>query len=188
MGPAHDGMLYAADLNGDLNPDLVNLFNAAGTFSGDLSYRQGNGNGTFDAENQIDSPSAVDVEFRDLNLDSRTDLVVPEYFPSGEVNVYMASNGYKNCTGVTSASLTAKICGPVSNADVTSPVAVTAAGNSPIGVQRLEVWVDGKKVYQKLGDQMNKKITVTAGKHRLTVVAVDKYVGTASTTEYVNVQ
>ena len=188
MGPAHDGLLFAADLNGDLSPDLVNLFNAAGVFSGDLSYRLGNGNGTFGAENQIDSPSAVDVEFRDLNLDSRTDLVVPEYFPSGEVNVYLASNGYKNCTGASSASLNAKICTPANSATVSSPVLITAAGNSPVGVKRLEVWVDGKKVYQKLGDQMNKRIAMSAGTHRLVVVAVDKYTGSSSKVETINVQ
>ncbi|ABF41275.1 Integrin-like protein [Candidatus Koribacter versatilis Ellin345] len=188
MGPAHDGTLFAVDLDGDLNPDLVNLFNAAGVYSGDLSYRAGKGNGTFGDELSIDSPSAIDVQFRDLNLDSRTDVVVPEYFPSSEVNVYLATSGYKNCTGANSAALHAKVCAPANNATVSSPVLITAAGNSPIGVQRLEVWVDGKKVYQKLGDQMNKRIPMTTGRHRVAVVAVDKYIGTSSTVEYVNVQ
>ncbi len=188
MGPAHDGMLFAADLNGDLTPDLVNLFNAAGVYSGDLSYRAGNGNGTFGNEVMVDSPSATEVKFRDLNLDSRQDIVLPEYFSDSEVVVELATSGFKNCSGTSSASLRSKICAPANNATVSSPVLVTAAGNSPIGVQRLEIWVDGKKVYQKLGDQLNKRITLSAGQHRLVVVAVDKYVGTASTVETVNVK
>jgi hypothetical protein len=100
----------------------------------------------------------------------------------------MQTAGYKTCPGVGSATLHAKICAPANNANVSTSFLVTAGGNSPVGVQRLEVWVDGKKVYEKLGDQLNKKLTLTTGKHRLAVVAVDKYVGTSSTVEYVNVQ
>ncbi len=189
MGPAHAGILFAADLNEDLTPDLVNLFNAAGVFSGDLSYRPGKGNGTFGNEVSVDSPSATDVQFRDLNLDSRQDIVLPEYFPAPpEMVVELAASGSKNCAGASSASLKAKICAPANGATVSSPVLVTAAGNSPIGVQRLEIWVDGKKAYVKLGDQLNKSITLSAGQHRLVVVAVDKYVGTSSTVENVTVK
>jgi hypothetical protein len=189
MGPAHDGMLFAADLNGDLTPDLVNLFDAAGVFSGDLSYRAGSGNGTFGTEQMIDSPSATEVQFRDLNLDSRQDIVLPEYFPDPpQMVVELRTSGFKNCSGTSSASLKSKICAPANNATVSSPLLVTAAGNSPVGVQRLEIWVDGKKVYQKLGDQLNKRITLSTGQHRLVVVAVDKYVGTSSTAETVNVK
>jgi hypothetical protein len=188
MGDADAGVLYTADLNGDLNQDLVNLINAAGVASGELSFRPGNGNNTFGAEDVIDNPSAIEVGFRDLNLDSRTDVVIPQYFPDGEVDVMLTSSGYTNCPGVSSASLNAKICAPANDATVSSPFLVTAAGNSPIGVQRLEIWVDGKKIYQKLGDQLNKRISLSSGQHRLVVVAVDEYIGSSSAVEYVNVQ
>jgi hypothetical protein len=188
IGNDQQGFLYAADLNGDLNIDLVDLINAAGVRSGDISFRPGNGAFGFGADQMIDGDSAIQIAFRDLNLDSRQDIVIPSYFPSGEAIVGLASNGYKNCTGLGSASLAAKICTPLNNASVTSPVLVRAAGNSPLGVKRLEIWVDGVKVYQKLSDQLAKRITLSPGTHRVTVVAVDKYVGTSSKVEYLNVQ
>ena len=151
----------------------MNLFDAAGVFNGELSFRPGNGNNTFGAEQVIDNPSAIEAGFRDLDLDSRTDVIVPQYFPDGEVDVTLATSWPKNCPGVNSASLHAKICAPADGATVSSPFLVTAAGNSPIGVQRLEIWVDGKKVAQKLGDQLNKRISLSSGQHRLVVVAVD---------------
>jgi len=188
MGPAASGVLFTADLNSDLNQDVVNLFNAAGVFSGELSFRPGHGNNTFGAEQVIDNPSANEVGFRDLNLDSRTDVIVPQFFPEGFVSVTLATSGPRNCPGVNSGVLRAKICAPLDGATVSSPFLVTAGGNSPIGVQRLEIWVDGRKVSQKLGDQMNKRISLSPGQHRLVVVAVDKYVGHSSAVEHVNVQ
>ena len=188
MGDREFGVLTTADVNGDLNPDLVDVTTAGGVDSGIFTYRQGNGAFTFGVEQTITGGSSFELEYRDLNLDSRADVAIPSFFPGGEGDVGLATSGYKNCPGASSASLNAKICAPANNAAVASPVLITAAGNSPIGVQRLEVWVDGKKVYQKLGDQMNKRIAMTSGQHRITVVAVDKYVGSSSTVEYVNVQ
>lgn len=181
------GVLYAADLNGDLKYDLVDLINAAGVRSGDISFRPGNGAFGFGAEQMIDGDSAAELDFRDLNLDSRQDIVIPSYFPDGEAIVGLVTNGYKTCPGLGSGSLAAKVCAPANNVTVSSPVLVTAAGNSPIGVKRLEVWVDGKKVYQKLGDHLNKRIALSAGKHQIGVVAVDQYVGTAKKVVYVTV-
>ena len=188
IGNDLDGILYTADLNGDLNPDVIDLISRGGVASGDFSFRPGNGNNTFGAEQIIDQGSAFEVDFRDLNLDSRQDVIEPSYFPSAEVEVGLGTNAPKTCPGASSASLNAKVCAPANNAKVSSSFLVTAAGNSPLGVKRLEVWVDGKKVYQKLGDHLNKKITVATGKHRLVIVAVDKYLGTSSTVENITVQ
>jgi hypothetical protein len=178
------GKLFTADLNGDLNQDLLDLVGLGGVFEGDLNYRAGNGAAGFGTLQQIFGSNAGEVDFRDLNLDSRQDMVLPDE----EVGVVLGSSGYTNCKGASSASLNAKICAPLNNAAVNASFLVTAAGNSPIGVKSLEIWVDGKKVYLKLGDQLSKRITLSAGRHRLVVVAVDKYVGSSSTVEYVNVQ
>jgi hypothetical protein len=188
MGSDLGYVLYAADITGDLNYDLIALRSAAGVDSGDISMRPGNGNDTFGPQQDIDGDSTFELDFRDLNLDSRTDMVLPIYFPAPDVLVGLQTAGYKTCPGVGSASLNAKICAPANNASVSPSFLVTAGSNSPMGVKRLEVWVDGKKVYQKLGDQMNKKITLAAGRHRLVVIAIDKYEGSSSTVEYVNVQ
>jgi len=64
---------------------------------------------------------------------------------------------------------------------------VKASGNSPAGVQRLEVWIDGVKKYQKWNDQLAKKFALTAGSHKFTVVVVDLYKGTAKASVSVNV-
>lgn len=188
IGDDLGGTLYTADINGDLNWDIVDLIDAAGVQSGDISFRPGAGNMTFGTEQMIDGDSAGQIAFRDLNNDSRTDIIIPSYFPEADLIIGLASNGYKNCGGLGSANLAAKICTPAANATVTSPVLVRAAGNSPIGVKRLEIWVDGVKQYQKLGDQLAHKLTLSSGSHRITVVAVDKYHGTSSKVEYVNVQ
>jgi len=65
---------------------------------------------------------------------------------------------------------------------------VKASGNSPVGIKRLELWVDGTKRAQILNDQLLKTLTLTAGTHQVTVVAVDQYIGIAKMTRSVNVQ
>ncbi|ABF41274.1 Integrin-like protein [Candidatus Koribacter versatilis Ellin345] len=188
IGDREGGVLSTADVNGDLNQDIVDVTTAGGVDSGVYSYRPGNGNTTFGAEQTITGGSAFEIVLRDLNHDSRADVGIPSFFPGGEGDVGLATSGYKTCTGVSSASLNAKFCEPQGDANATPSFYVMAGGDSPLGVQRLEIWVDGKKIYQKLGNQLYKKITLSAGRHRLVVVAVDKYVGTASAAEYVNVQ
>lgn len=187
MGDRAYGVVSTADVNSDRNYDVVNLINAAGVATGQFTYRTGNGAFAFGTEQNITGGSAVELAFRDLNLDARQDIVVPNYFPDGEVFVGLATSGNQNCPGDTSQTLNAYICAPLGNAVVTSPVTIRAAGNSPIGVKRLEVWVDGKKVYQKLGDQLNHAIALSPGKHRLSVVAVDNLVETAGAGESITV-
>lgn len=70
---------------------------------------------------------------------------------------------------------------------MTSPVLVRASGNSPAGVIQLQVWIDGKKQYVKWGDQLSKGFTLSSGRHKIAVVANDKYVGSAKTSVIVNV-
>jgi hypothetical protein len=62
-----------------------------------------------------------------------------------------------------------------------------ASGNSPAGVNQLQVWIDGKKQYIKWGDQVAKKFTLNSGKHRIAVVANDKFSGSATTAVTVTV-
>jgi hypothetical protein len=98
------------------------------------------------------------------------------------------TSAFTNCAPPSSANLAAKICGPGANTSVASPVLVKASGNSPAGIQRLEIWVDGVKKYQKWNDQVAKRFSLAAGSHRITVVAVDMYKGTAQSSVAVNVQ
>ncbi|HEY0565549.1 MAG TPA: VCBS repeat-containing protein, partial [Terriglobales bacterium] len=173
--------MRAADLNGDQNIDLLFFINGAET--GTVDYVLGKGNGTFGTDFQIDQDT--DVEIRDLDLDGRNDLVVTDAIFSN-LNVKLARSGSINCAPPGSANLTAKICAPTTTT-AASPVLVRGSGNSPLGVQRMEIWIDGKKAAQKLEDQISKKFTLAPGTHRIAVVAVDKYVGAATTVKNVTV-
>jgi hypothetical protein len=52
---------------------------------------------------------------------------------------------------------------------------VKAAGNSPNGVKRVELWIDGSKRARAFSDQLNAKVGVAAGSHSVTIVGVDLY-------------
>lgn len=54
-----------------------------------------------------------------------------------------------------------------------------ASGNSPAGVNQMQVWIDGKKKYVKWGDQLAKRFTLSSGKHRIAVAANDRFIGSA---------
>lgn len=178
------GGLMAADLNGDGNIDLLNW---DGAQNGGSVYFQGAGNMTFQGEpSDVPFPGQAGPVARDLNLDSRHDLVVSET-DNNAVYVGLNTSAYTNCAPPSSAKLAAKICAPASNATVSSPVLIKASGNSPAGVARLEVWVDGVKQYEKWNDQLAKRLMLSSGSHRVVVVAVDMYQGTAKSVITVNV-
>ena len=179
------GMLLAADLNGDGNYDLLTV--NGDHFGPGNGFAQGAGNFTFTAENTNLLIDTNYVTARDLNLDSRHD-VVESMWEDNAAAVELNSSAYTNCNPPSSANIAAKICTPAASASVASPVLIRASGNSPAGVQRLEVWVDGVKKYEKWNDQLAKSISMTSGSHRVTVVAVDMYKGTAKTSVTVNVQ
>lgn len=65
-------------------------------------------------------------------------------------------------------------CLPASNASGPSPVHFLAAYKAAIQpAQRIEVWADGKKLFQEYGDLLNIFVPLAAGTHQLSVVGVD---------------
>jgi hypothetical protein len=104
--------------------------------------------------------------------------------------VGLNSSGATNCgaTGGTPGSIVSRICQPSNGQTVLAGSAFTvkAGGNSPAGVARMELWVDGVKRFQIWNDQLRQSITLGAGSHKLAVVAADRYVGFATTTITVN--
>jgi hypothetical protein len=176
--------LYVSDLNGDQNMDLI-LLNDNFRYGDYEEYLLGKGNLTFGSA--MNGPGGnTDLVARDFNLDSRHDLAISSQFGGGWVAA-INTNAYTNCAPPSAANLAAKICGPANNSSVASPVLVRASGNSPAGIQRLEVWIDGVKKYEKWNDQLAKKFTLAAGSHKITVIAVDMYKGTAKTSVTVTV-
>jgi hypothetical protein len=176
----------AGDLNNDLKIDLARYSSSLRT--GNVRTWLNNGAGTFSG---VSNPYAgfdpVFAELRDLDLDGRHDVVFADWdFGDTDLAVEMNHNGTANCPPPPSNVLQAKMCSPGSTTSSTT-FTVKASGNSPLGVQRMELWVDGVKRAQALNDQLRKTLTLAAGKHTLTIVAVDKYVGFAKTTKAVTV-
>src|SRR5262245_2165751 len=185
IGDSGFGQLYTADVNGDLNADIV--VRNGDHFGGFLAYALGHGNFAFDHVTNLPGSEVSDFLDRDFNLDSRHDIGWSSWF-NEEIVVGTNTSGFTNCRPPTSAKLRVNICGPLGGSTVTGSALVKASGNSPAGVKRLEVWVDGVKKYEKWNDQINKRIAMSPGRHRIAVVAVDKYVGHTWAAVYVNVQ
>jgi hypothetical protein len=181
------GEVLAADINDDQNMDVV-VENGA-NFGGGIVYALGNGDGTLGSQYELTGAdnNVSGLAIRDVNLDSRPDVLVASWMGDGfTYGVNTSAN--VNCAPPDSSKLQAKICVPAPNGNVTNPITVRGAGNSPIGVKRLEIWVDGVKLTEELNDQIAKQITLSPGMHSLSVVAVDQYLGDATVTENINVQ
>lgn len=77
---------------------------------------------------------------------------------------------FAQCTlNTTNPSVT--ICTPTNNATVSSPVHVVAGTTSSTTVQRIEIWVDGSKVYSTSGGKLDTSVPIASGTHKLTVQA-----------------
>jgi hypothetical protein len=177
----------AADLNNDLTIDLARL--SGSIRNGSLKTWVNNGKATFTSiSNPYQNASPAYAEFRDINLDGRHDLVQADVpLDLAGLIVSLNENGTPNCPPPPSNVLQAKMCTPGSSTGSTT-FTVQASGNSPVGIKRVELWVDGHKVAQALNDQLRKTLTLSVGSHTITIVAVDQYIGFAKTTRTVNVQ
>jgi len=182
-------LLAATDVDGDNVQDLVTV--SQDRNNSELQYSLGNGDGKFnppvnifrlpfDPFNPEDvsqvSPGAV--LGRDMNLDSRHDLAVAvvELFGDehGGWQILGNNNAQTNCAPPNSSRLAAKICLPANNATVGNALTVKGSGNSPAGVKRMELWVDGQKRFEEWNDQLRTTISLTPGRHRIVVQAVDQ--------------
>jgi len=166
--------LAVSDLNGDFIQDLM-IMGARG-----VDYALGRGDGTFEPFQHISDPSLLGnntaIAIRDLNRDSRHDFIVTTFgLPPSNGSFaafFLNPNGASNCPAPGSQTVSVAVCSltPTANA-----ISVKASGNSPNGVKRLELWVDGKKLAQAFNDQINTSVSVAAGTRNVTIVAVDLY-------------
>jgi hypothetical protein len=181
---AQAGTLVPADINGDLKQDLLHYNQFASGINpvvgshGGYEYALGLGNDTLGTQGTLPGTWISAVAVRDMDGDSRADYAVIDW-NTAQLGIGIQTGGLKNCPPPNSANLAAKICGIKDGATITSPVTVRASGNSPAGVNQMQVWIDGKKRYVKWSDQLAKKFTLNPGKHRISVVANDKYIGSA---------
>lgn len=179
------------DLTNDNRLDIVALSAAVQESNGVLNWAKYAGSGTFGTFStivQLGDPQGIVT--RALNLDSTHDIAIADHGEpfTAPATVVLLNTGTdaKICTPPSSANLGAKICSP-SSTPGTDKVTVTGAGNSPTGVRRVELWVDGSKKYNSPDDRLKDTITLSSGKHTLTVVAVDRFGATAKTSKTVTV-
>jgi hypothetical protein len=177
----------SGDLNNDLRPDLMRL--SSSDFSGAFKTWENNGTGIFTSvTNPYSNIHPGFAEIRDLDLSGRHALILSQgNFGTTDLFVGSNHNGTPNCPPPPSNVLQAKLCTPGTTTTSTT-FTVKASGNSPVGIKRLELWVDGTKRGQALSDQLLTSLTLTKGIHQVTVVAVDQYIGIAKNTTTVNVQ
>jgi hypothetical protein len=178
--------IAAADVNGDALQDLA--ISSANVRANRGEFVLGNANGTFTvSENGLAWVEGYLDFTRDLALTSRQDFVgTVGNYGGPDTEIDLNTTPVVNCPPPGSNVLAAKICSPLPGSSPAS-VVVKASGNSPAGIERLEVWIDGVKKAQNWEDQLSKTFTLTAGTHKITVVAVDKYVGTAKTSVSITV-
>jgi hypothetical protein len=84
---------------------------------------------------------------------------------------------------------TVTICTPQSGATVASPVHVVAGSTDTTGqVVRMEVWVDGVKMYTVAGNSLDTQVATSSGTHRIVVVAAESDLTYFKAVEYVTVR
>jgi hypothetical protein len=132
----------------------------------------------------------VDLIGRDLNLDSRHDLAVADAgVPFATPAVVVVTNTTSNaaiCAPPSSANLAAKLCSPTSSTG-SRTFTVKASGNSPTGVRRVELWIDGVKKYNSPDDRLLTVVTLPSGSHKFEIVAVDQLGAVAKTSKTISV-
>ena len=79
------------------------------------------------------------------------------------------------------------LCSPASNVPLPSPVRVVAIATSTSPVKLMEVWVDGIKAYSTLASQIDTKLVMAAGAHRLTALGKNSLGAVFKTTITINV-
>jgi len=124
------------------------------------------------ASNGTDVPRTIGAGF--LRAQTRKDVVID----SGSVNNIAV---FRNTASVAAEPCQYPVlpaihyCGPANGSTVTGPgvnFSATARGASG-PVNRLELWVDGHKLFQTFGDRLNRSQTLSKGTHAATVVEVD---------------
>jgi hypothetical protein len=180
------GLIAVTDVNGDNTQDILTINEDVNNAI--VQYSLNHGDGKFDPAVTLftlpdEPPSVAKIQpagmlVRDMNFDSRHDFGEASEDPLGMDLagwlIFTNDNAQTNCPPPNSANLAAKICSPAANATVGTSLTVTGSGNSPAGVKRMELWIDGSKRFQEWNDQLRATVSLSKGKHRVVVQAVDQ--------------
>ena len=167
-----DSFGLLADLNYDGKLDMV--------FESDreLEYALGNGNGTFGVVQQVATLNGqfTDVPTPLLNHDLKNDGqmdVVSTASDSNSILVELNTSAKPDCLPPNSSAVGSTVCSPASGQEVDTAFRVRAAANGPVDILRMEEWLDGKKIFQSLSNQLRNNVSTSVGPHTLTIVTVD---------------
>src|SRR6266702_1807338 len=171
--------LSLVDITGDNRLDLITENGELQENNGSLSWAHYSGSGSFSTfSTLLEMGNPVDIVGRDLNLDSRHDLVVADsdgvFTTPGAVILTNTTSSAAICAPPSSINLAAKLCSPGSSTS-SGTFTVTAAGNSPTGVRRVELWIDGTKRYQSPDDRLKTTVTLSSGTHKFVIAAYDQF-------------
>jgi hypothetical protein len=156
-----------ADLNYDGKLDMV--FQSDGALDNAL----GKGNGTFGAVQQVATnffDGFSGLLTHDLKNDGQMDIVT---ISPNSIQVRLNTSAKPDCVPPNSDAAGSTVCSPASGEKVGPTFPVRAAANGPVDILRMEEWLDGKKIFQSLSNQLRNNITASAGPHTLTIVTVD---------------
>jgi hypothetical protein len=173
-----------ADFNGDGNPDIVNaatvpLTGCGSSIMSGYVLQTGNGQGSWpisqDNNLPVSNPSVLEVNViaADFNNDNHPDFaLVTQDDISGatELLVYMnisdaaVSRCLANGPG-------AHLCAPIASGSTEQFTATATGITGP--VRLMQLYIDGRKVNQFPGNQVNTSVTVAPGTHKAQVVEVE---------------
>jgi FG-GAP-like repeat len=181
--------LRLVDISGDNRLDLIAENQELQMNHGSLNWAHYAGGGTFASfATLIQLGEPRDLVARDFNLDGRHDFAIPDngFGDFGiDTGTYIFFNERNDngafCSMPSSANLSAKIC-QAGSFGANDTFTFLGVGNSPTGVRRMELWVDGKKLYNSPDDRLRASATLSPGKHTVMFVAVDQFGQTAKTT------
>lgn len=174
-----------ADLNYDGKMDLAFVTGTANQ-QYTLGYDLGHGDGTFGAfETAGGNFNAyfATLLLHDLNNDGLPDVVATSQVLQVELNI----SATPDCSSPNSSKVAVHTCLPASGSTVGTTFSVRAGANAPTSILRIEEWLDGKKVYQQLSNQVRNTLTTTVGTHTLTIIPVDIFGNYVKQNETINV-
>lgn len=165
----------AADFNGDGRQDIAtryeDLQSSTEGFFADLA-------GTITTWTKPERFPIPSTEFvytlavADFNRDRKPDAVLLRY-PSGDLNVFTnttSGGGFGTCS-FPAAGQAIHICSPANGSKVGGTVHFTAAATYFNPIQKMEVWVDGKKIKEQFRPWLGFTATFGAGTHKATFFA-----------------
>lgn len=161
-----------ADLNYDGKTDFA-FIDQNSSYQFVLGYYLGNGDGTFQpykTAGGLFSSFPVSLLLHDVNNDGMPDEIGTS--PS-VLQVELNTSATPDCSSPNSSKVAVHTCLPAAGSTVATTFSVRAAANAPTSILRIEEWLDGKKVYQQLSNQVRNTLTTTPGTHTLTVIPVD---------------